>query len=207
MGCNEIFLKCFNQKKTTVCECSWNILDVLNTILMFMNAVRNKKRPGKPVDCIYSDKVYKEYSAIINSIRNNDASTCFEKVICDEDSFVKLYSRGGRTLKHPDIILLKGSSFTFIVELKSSGKQSVSSFQEQLNETVDYLPSVLRSDCVAFIYMPQSPTALPKGYTYDPETYRLQRIVGKRRKKMKDEEFGEGIYAYVYVRGILKYIT
>ena len=203
MGCDEIFLRCYNEKKTSVCEYSRNITDVLNTILSFMNTVRNRKRPTRPVDCIYSDKVYREYSAIINSIRNNDASACFEMVICDEDSFVRLYSRGGQTLKHPDIILLKGSSFTFIVELKSTGKQSVSSFQEQLHETVDYLPSCLRSDCIALIYMPQSLTALPRGYTYDPETYRLQRVLGKRKK---DEKFEEKIYAYVYATGLLKYM-
>lgn len=204
MGCNEIFLRCYNEKKTSVCECSRNITDVLNTILSFMNTARSKRRSGRPVDCIYSDKVYREYSAIIDSIRNNDASACFEKVICDEDYLVKLYSKRGLILRHPDIILLKGNSFTFIIELKSSGKQSVSDFWEQLQQTADYLPSALRSDCMALIYMPESSKALPRGYTYDPETYRLQRDLGKRKK---DEEFGEGIYAYVYIRGISRYIT
>ena len=203
MGCNAIFLKCYNEKKTLVCECSQNISSVLNAILIALNKVRGR-RAGGLIDCIYSDRVYREYSAIMNSIRNNDASSCFEEVICDEDYLIKLYTKRGLTLRHPDIILLKGNSFTFIIELKSSGKQSVSDFWEQLQQAVDFLPGDLRSNCVALIYMPESLTALPRGYTYDPETYRLQRVLGKKRK---NEEFGEGIFAYVYPMGLFKYMT
>ncbi|MBB5254128.1 hypothetical protein [Sulfurisphaera ohwakuensis] len=187
-----------------VCECNSDIRNVLEIIHHYLEKVRREGKYDKKDDCIYSDKVYSEYSAIINSIRNNDVKSCFEQVICNEDYLIKIYSKKSFIFKHPDIILLKSKSFTFIVELKSYGKQNLMDVLDQLHSSIDHLPNQLRSECTAIIYMPESGSAIPEGYTYDPNTYKLQKKLGKNKKK--NESFGSSIYAYVYIKGILRFM-
>lgn len=203
MSCNSIYLPCFSTGKTQVCECSDDKTSELRAILSYMREVRQKKKFDPREDCIYSDKVYNEYSNIMTSINTKSTQFCFEQIICDEDYICKLYTKGGNITKHPDIILIKSRSFTFLVELKSFGKQS-QSLMEQLEESLTNLPSNLWSPCTAVIYMPKGGGTLPPGYVIDENTYKLQKILGKNKKS--NVRLQNNVFIYVYQKGILEYL-
>ena len=202
MSCNFIYLPCFSAGKTQVCECNDDKTSELRVILSYMQAVRKRKFNPRE-DCIYSDKVYDEYSKIMTSINAKSTQFCFEQIICNEDYIRKLYTDGGIILKHPDIILIKSKSFTFIVELKSFGKQN-QSLIDQLEDSLSHLPSNLRSPCTAVIYMPKGGGTLPLGYVIDNNTYKLQKILGKNKRL--NVMLQKNVFIYVYQKGIHEYL-
>jgi len=137
----------------------------------------------------------------MTSINAKSTQFRFEQIICNEDYIRKLYTNGGIILKHPDLI--KSKSFTFIVELKSFGKQN-QSLVDQLDGSVSHLPSNLRSPCTAVIYMPKGGGTLPLGYVIDNNTYKLQKILGKNKRL--NVMLQKNVFIYVYQKGIYEYL-
>jgi len=178
-----------------VCECSEDKKSIIDLIARVIEYARkwldaNKKfynnilRHKPKHRCIFSEATLKELRNILRCFSGMCSDEelkklCPNYIICDEEYVSKLYRKNGHELKHPDILIIKTTSLTLIVEEKSYGKQNIRDFESQIESSYSYLPDELKSPCVFIAYVPKGGGTLPKGYTKHPQLLLLMREAGK----------------------------
>ena len=110
-----------------------------------------------------------------------------ERVICDEDKLIALYSVHAKCVKaplgHPDIIIVKTKGNLVVIEKREASPPSPSEFQGRIEYTYQVLERYFHVKAV-YIYFIEKDTAIPKGYHYDESGF-LYAEMYRRRPKAK----------------------
>ena len=180
MDCHVRYRVCVDPGYTVSCACGRDKVGLVEGVYVELRGIYERYRDGiiRLVQrygdrlCLLKQPVIDELGRIVKCFKGGRDDSflkrnCPSHILCDEEYIARLYRDNGFTFRNPDVLIVKGSNVTLIVEEKSYGKQSFQRFTEQITGEYMHLPEELRSYCTFIVYAPKGRGTLPRGLKRD----------------------------------------
>ncbi|MEB3772165.1 MAG: hypothetical protein GSR82_00635 [Desulfurococcales archaeon] len=211
--CHGVYSNCF--KYFRECSCGKDKLSLLrflyNELSQTASNMRSRLGPRRfdrlvsyKRFCLFRQPVIQSLGRMIDCFQGNHtpnylAANCPSHIICDDKRIQEIYRANGYTFKNPDMLIIKGSNVTVLVEEKSYGKQSQSRLQDQLEGSWDNLPEEMHSPCTFMVLYIGSSGKLPYGFSRNKDWGLLEWRALRNRPVIYD------IPVFVLERNLLNY--